>query len=156
MFIVLKIPWGSSGGWESWPLGGSLVCTLMPSDDCEPHIVLEEAMQSVFQEAYRRLPHKILSLRVKGHKWWVSWKIGEVPSGIREAWGSRERRWTSVSWGAALVGRAQDLSRCAVGLQTPLSHWEPRETLGSELGFPLPGPWKATLNSLLQLWGLRV
>lgn len=38
----------------------------MPSDDCEPHIVLEEAMQSFFQEAYRRLPHKILSLRVKG------------------------------------------------------------------------------------------
>lgn len=27
------------------PLGGSLVCTLMPSDDYEPHIILEKAMQ---------------------------------------------------------------------------------------------------------------
>ena len=101
---IFKIPWGSSGGWESWPLGGNLVCTLMPSDDYEPHTVLEEAIQSFLHKACGRLPYKVLLLRVKGERSQVVGFLENSRGSLWEQRGLRKRgRWTSVSWGGVRI-----------------------------------------------------
>lgn len=98
----------------------------MPSDDHEPHTVLEEAIQSFLHKACRRLPHNVLLLRAKGER---SQMVGFLENSRGSLWEQRGLRKQGKEVDLSKLrgsqdprGRAQDLSGYVVGLQTPLRH----------------------------------